>query len=96
MRRNTVRVVDYDQNWPILYASEWESLRRVLGGLAVDVEHVGSTAVPGLPAKPILDIAIAAGTLDLVQGIAELLADINYAYRGDIRGDGRRKRYTWH
>jgi GrpB-like predicted nucleotidyltransferase (UPF0157 family) len=88
LRRNTVRVVDYDPGWPALYASEYESFRHILEDLVKDVQHVGSTAVPGLPAKPILDVAIAVSTLKLVQDIAGRLAEIGYIYRGDMRGDG--------
>lgn len=46
----------YDAHWPELFEREAEKIRIVLGAVAISVEHVGSTAVPGLAAKPILDI----------------------------------------
>ena len=51
-----VELVDYDEEWPALYRHEEEKIRAALGERALSVEHVGSTSVPGLPAKPVLDI----------------------------------------
>ena len=51
-----VELVDYDEEWPALYRREEEKIRAALGERALSVEHVGSTSVPGLPAKPVLDI----------------------------------------
>ena len=58
LERGVVRVVDYDAAWPALFAAESARLTRLLadGGLPIALEHMGSTAVPGLPAKPVLDI----------------------------------------
>jgi GrpB-like predicted nucleotidyltransferase (UPF0157 family) len=55
---STVNVADYDPGWPALYAREAERVRAVLGDTALRVEHVGSTSVPGLPAKPIIDMVL--------------------------------------
>jgi GrpB-like predicted nucleotidyltransferase (UPF0157 family) len=49
-------VVDYDPAWPDRYAREERRIRDLLGGAVVSIGHVGSTAVPGLAAKPIIDI----------------------------------------
>jgi GrpB-like predicted nucleotidyltransferase (UPF0157 family) len=54
-----VRLRPYTSRWPQLFAVEAAAIRTVLGPLAVDVQHVGSTSIPGLMAKPILDIAVA-------------------------------------
>ena len=51
-------MVPYDPGWADAFAVECERLNRALGGLAVAIEHYGSTAVPGLSAKPILDILV--------------------------------------
>jgi GrpB-like predicted nucleotidyltransferase (UPF0157 family) len=53
-----VRVVDYDPEWPRLYRREAERIRAVLGERVVRLEHIGSTSVPGLAAKPIIDILL--------------------------------------
>jgi len=52
-------LADYDPGWPLLFARESARIRAALGVRAVQVEHVGSTSVPGLAAKPIIDIVLA-------------------------------------
>lgn len=53
-----IRVVDYDPEWPRRFELEANKIRSALGDSALLVEHVGSTAVPDLPAKPIIDIVL--------------------------------------
>lgn len=53
-----ITLAEYDSEWPRLFAREAERIRAVLGGTALRVEHVGSTSVPGLAAKPIIDILL--------------------------------------
>jgi GrpB-like predicted nucleotidyltransferase (UPF0157 family) len=53
-----IQVVDYDPDWPRLFEREAERIRDVLGERVVQLEHVGSTSVPGLAAKPIIDILL--------------------------------------
>ena len=51
-------VVDYDPAWPGMFERERETIRSALGGLVGGIEHIGSTAVPGLAAKPKIDILV--------------------------------------
>jgi GrpB-like predicted nucleotidyltransferase (UPF0157 family) len=53
-----VEIHEYDSAWPVLYAQEAEQIRGALGDRVVRLEHVGSTSVPGLAAKPVIDIAL--------------------------------------
>jgi GrpB-like predicted nucleotidyltransferase (UPF0157 family) len=53
-----IRVVDYDPDWPRLFRREADRIRAVLGERVVQLEHVGSTSVPGLAAKPIIDVLL--------------------------------------
>lgn len=53
-----VQILDYDPEWPKQYQQEARSIRAILGDQVVALEHVGSTSVPGLPAKPILDMLL--------------------------------------
>jgi len=53
-----VVLVDYDPAWPVLFIRENERIKLALGAKAISIEHVGSTSVPGLPAKPIVDILL--------------------------------------
>ena len=54
-----VRIVDYDPSWPVRARQELDRVAEALGPVAVRLEHVGSTAVPGLAAKPIVDLQVA-------------------------------------
>jgi len=53
-----IEIADYDPCWPELFAREADRLRSLLGSRALRIEHVGSTAVPGLAAKPIIDMLL--------------------------------------
>ncbi len=53
-----IRLVEYDQRWPQRFQDAAERVREVLGERALAVEHIGSTAVPGLAAKPIVDLLL--------------------------------------
>ncbi|HKQ87130.1 MAG TPA: GrpB family protein [Candidatus Acidoferrales bacterium] len=53
-----VRIVDYDARWPGLYKREAAKIRAGLGNRALRVEHVGSTSVPNLAAKPVIDVLV--------------------------------------
>jgi GrpB-like predicted nucleotidyltransferase (UPF0157 family) len=59
-----VRIVDYDRAWPELAAAERRRVGEALGATAMRVEHVGSTAVPGLASKPIVDLLVAVPALE--------------------------------
>src|ERR1700716_3056224 len=54
----SIVVSDYDPNWPTFFKQERTRIKNALGSFALAVEHVGSTAVPGLPSKPIIDLLI--------------------------------------
>lgn len=72
----TVEIVEYDPAWPALYAAERERLKPFLAG--AELHHFGSTAVPGLAAKPVIDmIALVA---DLDAPIAALVSRAGYQY----------------
>jgi GrpB-like predicted nucleotidyltransferase (UPF0157 family) len=53
-----VLIVDYDPTWPDLFRREAERVRNLLGPRALQIEHTGSTSVPGLAAKPIIDMLL--------------------------------------
>lgn len=55
----SVILVDYDPDWPGMYADEERRIRAALGDRALAVEHIGSTSVPGLCAKPCIDVSLA-------------------------------------
>ncbi len=55
---STINLTGYDANWPIRYREINDTIKRALGDLVMLLEHVGSTSVPGLAAKPIIDIVL--------------------------------------
>ena len=88
LRRHTVRVVAHRHEWHALFESERRALLGRVGHLAVDVQHVGSTAVDGLEAKPIIDIALAVTSAEDVPRLRRPLEGLGYVYRGDAGSDG--------
>ncbi|GIE29285.1 hypothetical protein Ait01nite_023300 [Actinoplanes italicus] len=73
-----VDVVPYDPAWPGMAAGAVALLRLVLGGSVAAIEHIGSTAVPGLAAKPTIDLMAATDRLDRVGGHADVLEPLRY------------------
>jgi GrpB-like predicted nucleotidyltransferase (UPF0157 family) len=73
-----IEVVGYDAGWPALAGSAREELLSALPGVLLEVEHIGSTSVPGLAAKPIIDLMAAAGLLSRVIEGDETLRGLGY------------------
>jgi GrpB-like predicted nucleotidyltransferase (UPF0157 family) len=59
-----ISVVNYDERWPVRFRELAERVRRALGERALGVEHIGSTSVPGLAAKPIVDVLLTVADVD--------------------------------
>jgi GrpB-like predicted nucleotidyltransferase (UPF0157 family) len=78
----------YDVRWEEAYRTTEARLREIVGSLAIAIEHVGSTAVPGLVAKPILDIALAFPDRATLDEAATQLSLAGYEWRGDVREAG--------
>jgi GrpB-like predicted nucleotidyltransferase (UPF0157 family) len=88
LKRGTVRVVAHRPEWHELFEQEHRALREHIGHLVLDIQHVGSTAVPGLDAKPIIDIALAVPSTEVIPRLKRPLSELGYIYRGDAGGDG--------
>lgn len=86
---NPVIIEDYDPRWPQLFEVLRSRISTTLAKLAVSIEHVGSTSVPGLAAKPIIDIDVLLRSSDDVPEVIRLLAEIGYEHRGDLGVTGR-------
>jgi GrpB-like predicted nucleotidyltransferase (UPF0157 family) len=85
LQRGIVRLVSYDPEWQQLFEVEKNALESVLGDSLIAVEHIGSTAVPGIKAKPILDLMVAIKSLDAWERIREPLSTLGYEFRTDFR-----------
>jgi len=88
LRRDVVQIVAYHADWHDLFEQERRVLHKHIGHLVVDIQHVGSTAVPGLDAKPILDIAVAVASVTVIPQCRPLLCALGYLDRGDAGIDG--------
>ncbi len=88
-RAEPVVVVPYDPAWRAAFALLRDRIAPVLGELAVGIEHVGSTAVPGLAAKPIVDIDVVIRPADNLPAVVTRLATLGYTHLGDLGILGR-------
>ncbi len=75
-----VRIVDYDPAWPVLAERELAHIEAAVGEAAIRLEHVGSTAVPGLAAKPIIDLQLAVDAIDPRERYVEPLERLGYLF----------------
>ena len=84
-----IEIVEYDPQWAKSFDELKNVLTDVLGNLAIRVEHVGSTAVPGLAAKPIIDIDVVIESCDLLPRAIQALSGVGYFHQGDLGIPGR-------
>jgi GrpB-like predicted nucleotidyltransferase (UPF0157 family) len=85
-----IEVVDYDFAWPRVFEIERDLLRQVLGDMAIEIHHIGSTAVPELAAKPIIDILIETADVMALDEHNEEMRTIGYEPKGEFGIPARR------
>ena len=89
-----VQLVPYDERWPDLFTRAREALQTALGDPVVAIEHIGSTAVPGLAAKPIVDIMVGVDTLDHARAVLiDPVEALGYAYAPEAEDEMPFRRY---
>jgi GrpB-like predicted nucleotidyltransferase (UPF0157 family) len=71
-------IVHYDSDWPKIYEEESELIRGAIGGIILSLEHIGSTSVPGLWAKPIIDIIAGVNDLESADRCKVILYNFGY------------------
>ncbi|MCA9995323.1 MAG: GrpB family protein [Anaerolineales bacterium] len=86
----TVEVVEPDARWPELFAEAAAWLQGVFGENFVRIHHIGSTAIPGIRAKPIIDMLLEVADIEQVDGLNEVLAAAGYVAYGEFGLAGRR------
>ena len=89
MGTKQVIVLRYDESWKKDFLAIETELRPVLEGLIVRIEHVGSTSVEGLSAKPIIDIDVVIRDRSMLGPVISALGTIGYRHEGDLGIDGR-------
>lgn len=76
-------VVDYDEMWPALFENERTLLQMTLGKVISRIHHIGSTSVPGLSAKPVIDILIEVANLEELDSLNQAMEGVGYTVRGE-------------
>ena len=89
LRAGSPEVTDYDPDWPRLYEEEAASIREALGETVVATEHMGSTAVPGLAGKPVIDISVGLRRPELTDAEVAAMERLGYEYLGELGLPGR-------
>src|SRR5438093_7650108 len=84
--RNSIKIVPYDRQWPVEFRRFGSPLREAMGYLALRIDHIGSTSIPGLAAKDVIDVQVTVAALD-AEVIASALAPLGYTRREDITCD---------
>ena len=87
--QRTIEIIDYDPEWPGQFDALSAAITGILGHFALRVEHVGSTSIPGLAAKPIIDLTVVIPTRELLTSVILLLNSLGYEPEGDCGIPGR-------
>lgn len=85
--RGTVKLCEHEKEWEIEAKNTISRLKRILGDLIKDIQHVGSTAILSIKAKPIIDIAVAVDDFDAVLRLEKELKDSGFYYRPNALGN---------
>ena len=88
-KTRTIKIVDYDPQWSLVFTELGRAIETTLGNLALSIEHVGSTSVPGLAAKPIIDLDVVIESNARLPDVIQSLAVLGYVHEGDLGIAGR-------
>jgi GrpB-like predicted nucleotidyltransferase (UPF0157 family) len=80
---------EYDPQWSTMFEAEEDLIRARLGDMVVTVHHVGSTAIPGLKAKPEIDLLIVVRSISEIDAVNLEMAELGYDVRGECGIEGR-------
>lgn len=82
LKRGIVELKEYNEKWKSEYESEKKFLIEKLGDEIIEIHHIGSTSIPELKAKPVIDILVVIPSLDDIENIENILKDYDYSNRG--------------
>lgn len=85
-----ITVLNYDPEWPLKYERERKAIAEILDGNGIAIYHIGSTSVPGLAAKPIIDMMAVVRSLEKVDDARGKFSELGYEYLGEFGIAGRR------
>ena len=92
-KNRIIEVVNYNANWKFEYKKETKRLKFIFQPIASSIHHIGSTSIPGMLAKPTIDILIEVSKIDKVDTFNELMKEAEYQIEGEYGIKGRR--YFW-
>lgn len=85
-----VIVATYNSQWPDMFMAEAERIKNILGKELISIHHIGSTSVPGLKAKPIIDIMPVVRNIEVVDKLTDDMINLGYESMGEFGIPGRR------
>ncbi len=85
IKRGTTKLLPHNPEWAKLFEQEKKLLLETFGDKIIAIEHIGSTAIPDTPAKPIIDMNVAVASLDDIDVFIKRLPDLGYVYMPDRR-----------
>lgn len=85
-----VEVVPHNPDWPRQFQEEAQRIAAVLGNEIVIIHHFGSTSIPGIPAKPVIDILVEVRDIGRIDGYNEAMVQMGYEPKGEFGITGRR------
>jgi GrpB-like predicted nucleotidyltransferase (UPF0157 family) len=88
--QRTIIVAPYDPAWPEMFEREAAPLREVFGSRLVEIHHIGSTSIPGMHAKPIIDMMPLVHAIDAVDAVNDSMVALGHEARGEYGIPGRR------
>src|SRR5690242_16455065 len=91
--KEKIIIKEYDPLWPALYEAEREEIMEAIGHYVADIQHMGSTAVPGLAAKPVIDILVGLRRLLDAQDCILPIEGMNYEYVPEFEAEFPDRRY---
>ena len=81
LKRGLVKLARHNASWEKLFEKEKNNLKKILGKFAVKIEHIGSTAIPHISAKPVIDISVGVGSMKNTKLYIKILEKSGYFYR---------------
>ena len=89
LKRGTVQLEPHDKQWDEIAIQTIKTLKSILGDDAIDIQHIGSTAIPVIKAKPIIDIDVVIKDYSMLDAVISALERIDYHHEGNLGIAGR-------
>jgi len=81
--KRRVGIVSYNPNWKEIYKEESKKIKNVLSDIIIDIHHIGSTAIPGIKAKPVIDILVEVKDIEAVDRYNNKMEELGYEVMGE-------------